>query len=206
MNKKIIKYNLTIFAYLAVFYPLWVRYHGMVWSSDANAILYNIFPGLGLVAFTLLWLHSMSGVFEPWLRRCFDFDVYVRNTSFIIFLCIILHPFLLFVALDFDFNSLWLYGTAKYIRLGVIGWMLLIIYDLSKMLKRNNNFFARNWTNILLISTIGFIFTFFHSLFLGSDIQNSPLRTVWIFYGVTAILATIYTYGFKRFRKQTPRI
>ncbi|MDO8496643.1 MAG: hypothetical protein Q7S43_04330 [bacterium] len=199
MKQKIIKYSIITFAYLAILYPLWVRYHNMSWSLDFITITYNLFPGFGLTAFAILWLHSISGVFEPWLRKYFNFDNYVRNTSIIVFICILLHPILLFVMINFDFNQLLSSGQAQYIRLGVIGWMLLITYDIGKFLKRKHDFFVRNWKNILLISTIGFIFTFFHSIYLGSDLQSGPLRVVWIFYGTTAILATIYTYGIKRF-------
>jgi len=198
MKEKMIKYLVVVFAYLAVFYPLWTRYSGMAWSYDLETILYNLFPGFGLTAFSILWLHSMSGVFEPWLRKHFDFDKFVHNTSIIIFVCIIIHPLLLFIAIDFNFNQLLSSGAAKYIQLGVIGWLLLITYDVGKALKKKNDFFVRNWNNILLISTIGFLFIFFHSLYLGTDLQSGPLRTVWIFYGSTAILATIYTYGIKR--------
>lgn len=193
---KITKYSIVGFAYLAVLYPLWVRVNALNWNVSTSL---DWFPLFGLAAFSILWLHSISGVFEPWLRKYINFDRFVYITSILVLVCIILHPLLLFVYLDFEFDSLLSSSYAMYIRLGVIGWLLLITYDIGKVLKKKYDFFVRNWNNILLISTIGFILTFFHSLYLGSDLQSGALRIIWIFYGVTAILATIYTYGIKRF-------
>jgi hypothetical protein len=51
----------------------------------------------------------------------------------------------------------------------------------------------------LLISTIGFILTFFHSLEVGHELQSGILRNIWIFYGTTGIMATFYTYGIKKY-------
>jgi len=199
MNKKVIKYSVTIFACLAVLYPLWVRLSGLIWSFDRTLLL-NLFPAFGLLAFALLWLHSMSGVFEPWLRRYINFDLFVHNTSIIILISIIMHPLLLLINADFNFNNILLdYGT-KYIWFGIIAWLLLITYDIGKALKKKE-FFAKHWDNILIISTIGFLISFFHSLALGSDLQSGILRGVWIFYGITAILATIYTYGIRKLLK-----
>jgi hypothetical protein len=159
----------------------------------------SIFPSFGIAAFAMLWLHSISGVFEPWLRKNFDFDKFVHNTATLILISIILHPLLLLVNVNFNFTRIFGYG-ADDIWLGIIGWLLLIIYDITKPLKKYN-FFAKNWENILLISTIGFLLTFFHSLGVGGDLVSGPLKTIWIFYGITAILATIYTYGIKRLAK-----
>lgn len=195
MRRIIIKYAIIAFAYAAVLYPIWIRMRSLNWSLDTA----TLFPVFGLVAFSLLWLHSISGAFEPWLRSRFDFDRFVRITSILIFICIILHPLLLLISLEFNFNNVFLYSEAAYIRLGFIGWLLLITYDIGKAMKKYD-FFVRNWNKILLISTIGFLLTFFHSLGLGSDLQSGPLRIIWFFYGITAIIATIYTYGIKKFR------
>jgi len=119
----------------------------------------------------------------------------------LIFVSILLHPILLLANSGFDFGDIFNYGDSDDIWLGIIGLILLITYDIGKSLKRYN-FFTRNWNNILLISTIGFLLIFPYSLGLGSDLQSGVPRVIWIFYGITALLATIYTYGIKRFSKQ----
>ena len=195
-KKTIIRYGFRIFAGLAVLYPLWVVGNNTNWSLDSSFVL-NLFPLFGILAFTLLWLHVISGVFEPWLRQYIDFDRFVQNTSLLIFVSIILHPLLLLIPVGFNFTLIFTYGKF-YIWLAIIGWLLLITYDIGKFLKKKYNFFVRNWTKILLISNVGFVLTFFHSLSIGGNLQSGPLRIVWIFYGITAILGIIYTYGIKR--------
>lgn len=195
-NKVTTKYCILLFAYLAVLYPLWVFVSARNWSFDSNFLL-NLFPSFGLIAFALLWLHAISGVFEPWLRQYIDFDRYVQTTSILIFISIILHPLLLIIKTDFNFIPIFFYGQA-YIWLAILGWLLLIIYDITKPLKKKYDFFVKNWNHILLISNIGFLITFFHSLGVGSDLQSGLLKFIWIFYGVTAILAIIWTYGIDR--------
>ena len=200
MNNTITKYSIIIFALAAVVFPLWVRLSTLSWSWNFNQILFNLFPFFGLLAFTLLWLHSLCGVFEEWLRRYINFDQFVHITASIILVCLIAHPLLLLIGLDFNINNVFLYYSAKYIWLAIIAWILLITYDIGKALKKHA-FFSRHWNNILIISNIGFLLIFFHSLVLGSDLQFGLLRFIWIFYGITAILAIIYTYGIKRFLK-----
>jgi hypothetical protein len=194
MREKLIRYSVITFAYAAVAYPLWTRLKTLSWSLDSS-LLSGLFPVFGIIAFCILWLHAISGVFEPWLRQRFDFDKFVRISSTIVFLSIILHPLFLLMGLGFSYGKLMLYG--KYVWYGIVGWILLMTYDVGKALIRYE-FFSRNWNKILTVSTIGFLITFFHSLNIGSDLQTQPLRGIWIFYGTTAILATIYTYGIKR--------
>lgn len=199
-SKKITHWAIISFGYLAVLYPLWVRAHTLQFAFDMT-LLPNVFPLFGLAAFSMLWLHAISGVFEEWLRQHINFDRFVQITATLILWCIILHPLLLLFMLRFNTSDLFLaYGTT-YITLGIIGWLLLITYDITKPLKKHYQFFAKNWTTVLIISNIGFLITFFHATALGSDLQSGPLRGLWYFYGITATLAILYTYGVKRFIK-----
>lgn len=191
MAKKII----TLVATVAVVLPIWAHIRNVSWSD--SSLLLNLFPIFGLLAFTLLWLHSMSGVFEEYLRRLYNFDFFVHWSSLVILVSFVLHPLLLLILIDFDIFGLF-EGHSLPLWLGVIGFVLLLTYDIGKALKKRE-LFSRHWNKILVISTAGFLLTFFHSIMLGSDLQSGFLRSLWIFYGVTAILATIYTYGIKRF-------
>lgn len=191
------KYLILAFAYLAVLYPLWVRLSNSPLVFDSTLPL-NLFPYFGLAAFSMLWLHAISGAFEEWLRKYINFDHFVEITSTLILICIIAHPLLLLIGFGFNIGNIYLvYGTF-YIWLAIAGWLLLITYDIGKKLKKYD-FFVKNWNKILIISNIGFILTFFHSLGIGSNLQSGPLRIIWIFYGATAILAIIYTYAIKPF-------
>ncbi|HZZ99224.1 MAG TPA: hypothetical protein VFK07_00745 [Candidatus Paceibacterota bacterium] len=191
MRTSFIKISLTTAALAAVVYPLWVHIQNSDWSGTSLAV--SLFPLFGLIAFAILWLHIVSGVFEPWLRRQFDFDFFIRWTSILVLICIIVHPLLLLFALGFDLNALFGFGELP-VWLGIIGFLLLLTYDLGKLLRRKNDFFVRHWRHILAISTLGFIFIFFHSLLLGTDIQAGALRDLWWFYGITGIGAALWLY------------
>ncbi len=192
-TNKITHYSIIIFFYLAVLYPLWVRITSLQWGFNAS-FLPNLFPLFGLAAFSMLWLHSISGPLEPFLRKHIDLDKFVHITANLILICIILHPLLLLATFNFNIKDIYLAYGVIFIRLGIIGWTLLITYDIGKALKKYD-FFVKHWNTILIVSNIGFLLTFFHSLYLGSDLQSGPLRIIWMFYGITAFLSILYTYG-----------
>jgi hypothetical protein len=198
MTKKLI----VLGAVLAVALPILVHIRNVAWENFS--LIPFIFPIFGLLAFTLLWLHSISGVFEERLREMFDFDAFVRWTALAILVSILLHPLLLLIMAQFNVLAIFAPGPYQLpLLLGLFGLILLLTYDVGKFLKyRGNHFFSRHWTAILIISNIGFILTFFHSLMMGSDLQSGFLRYLWIFYGITAILAIIYTYAIKPFLKR----
>lgn len=187
------KLLVIIGASLAVALPIFFHFRNVSWGE--SSLLLILFPAFGLLAFTLLWLHSISGVFEEWLRQRFDFDAFVHWTAIIILVSMLLHPLLLLILVDFQILAIF-EGHTLAMSLGLMGLILLLTYDIGKALKKYE-FFSRNWNKILVVSNIGFLLTFFHSLMIGSDLQSGFLRYLWIFYGVTAIAAIIYTYGFK---------
>lgn len=180
---------------LAVGIPVFYYIKNVPWGD--SSLTASLFPLFGFIAFTLLWLHAISGVFEEWLRKQFNFDSFVYWTSWVIFISIILHPLLLLILVKFNVGAILAASSNPWILTGITGLTLLLTYDVGKALKKYE-FFVRNWNKILIISNIGFIFIFFHSLNIGQDLQSGFMRGLWIFYGVTAILAIIYTYGFKK--------
>jgi hypothetical protein len=193
-----IKYFFGLFVILVVGFPLVVHFSGLAWALDAT-LMSNFFPAFGLLAFTLMWLHVVTWPFDFWLKKHVDLKKFNHTTSLVVLFSIIIHPLLFFMQIGLEhigvvFSS----EGAFYLWLGVIAWFMLITLDVGKALKKRG-FFVKHWNKIIFISTIGFLLTFFHSLGLGSDLQAGPLRLLWIFYGITAILATIYTYGIRRF-------
>ncbi len=176
-------------------YPLWVSVSGTAWSFSPDLWL-DLFPVLGITAFCIMWLHVVGGALEEWLERYVNFQRFVDNTSIFIFVLIILHPLFLLIGQGFRVADIFLYGQ-NYIMLGVAGLLMLLTYDLGKA-RKEREFFVRHWNAVLIVSTIGFLLIFFHSLGLGSDVQAGPLRDLWIFYGTTAIVATTYNYGVKK--------
>ena len=70
---------------------------------------------------------------------------------------------------------------------------MLITYDLGKAFIRSQ-WVREHWWLIDVVSTLGFYVIWVHSLMLGSELQTGFLRAVWIFFGISALLASAYTF------------
>ena len=194
MNQKLIKWTIVLGACAVVLVPL--GFHIVNTSWNTGSLISTTFPMLGLLAASLMWLHTVSGALEEWLKQYVDLDYFSHWSSWLILVSFVLHPLLFLILIKFDVASLFSYQPRAFL-FGFLGFFMLITYDIGRALKKYN-FFVRHWDTIRLLSTVGFLLTFFHSLALGSDLQEGLLRVLWIFYAVTAALATIYTYGIKR--------
>ena len=181
-------------------YPLFVALQNANWQIQESFSAF-LFPLTGLLMVSLLWLHAISGSFETWLRQYINFDSFIEITAKIILGCLVLHPLLLLVSMSFNLGDIFAYYGTKFIWLGIISWILLISYDITKPFKYG--FFAKYWNSILIISNIGFVLSFTHALAIGGDLASDPLRSVWIFFGVTGIISLLYTYAVLPFVKKT---
>lgn len=201
MKSKYIKIILSSLMFLAVFYPV------LVWFKNSNldldsTIFRDIFPVFGLLAFSIMWLHIVGGVFKNFFDKYINFQKFVNQTSVIVLIFLILHPTLFLVHLTSkQIISIFTTGQPIYVWLGVISWIIFICYDIAKISKIQK-FLNKYWQTIRFISTVPFFLILIHSLELGSDLQKGPLRFLWIFYGITALFATFYTYIFNSFIKK----
>ncbi len=193
MNRTVSKTLIIAGAWLAVLLPLFVHFKSSSWDGT-DSVIHTLFPAFGLLAASLLWLHAISGVWEEKLTEMFDFDFFIHTTASLILFSIIAHPLLLLILIKFHISLLF----NDDVMLGALGLVLLLTYDITKPF-RKSGFFSRHWNKILIVSNIGFLLTFFHSLELGSDLQSGLLRYLWMFYGITGAFAIAYTYGIKWF-------
>jgi hypothetical protein len=196
-KNKLALFLIWLFVIAAVVYPLWAVISVTDWSNnDFKTFLQNIFPLLGILAASLLWVHSISGVFENWIRKHINFDAFISTTATIILISMLLHPILLLISFGFNLSQIFTsFGHLDDIFIGLCALILLLSYDVGKYLKKHgSNFFANNWNWILIISNVGFLLVFIHSLAIGGDLQSGAVRVVWKSYGITALLAIVYTY------------
>ena len=198
-----VKYLISFGAFLAVFYPLFVWYGRVGGSLSLDATLaLNVFPAFGLLAFAVMWLHVVGGAMRDALEKHFNFQKFVDLSSIVVLVSLLFHPLLLVAGIGVrNFGLVFDYNDPKYIWLAIFAWFILVGYDVLKRFKKRD-FFMRHWETIKLISTIGFFLTFFHSIGVGTDLATGALRYVWFFYGVSAGVAAIYTYGVKKFLKR----
>lgn len=194
------KYLIYIFGLSAVIYPVLVWW-GRVGPSFGADVSISLFPLFGLIAISIMWLHVLGGAFRGWLQKYINFEKFVFWSSIIVFFSIIFHPLLLITRIGFEnFGLIFEYNEPKYIWFAIAAWFILVGYDIAKKF-RNRGLFIKHWNKVKLVSNIGFFFALYHSLGVGSDLQDGPLRYVWIFYGISGICATVYTYGYKRIVK-----
>jgi hypothetical protein len=193
MSKAFVRLGLAAVSALVVGYPLLVWYANTSFTLD-QTLLVSLFPAFGLVAFTGMYLHILGRPFKHILSQYIPVDRFERISSYIVLAGILLHPILRNLYFLINDLSLW---PGLPVVLGMIGFLMLITYDFGKIFIRNQ-WIRQHWWAIDIISTLGFYVIWAHSLLLGSDLQVGSLRTLWIFYGVSAFFASGYTFLFQR--------
>jgi hypothetical protein len=163
--------------------------------------IYQLFPLLGLVAFSLMWSHYMASVGRQYLRL--DKKVlrsYFEATAGLVLAAILLHPGLLSWQLWRDGMGLppgseldYVMPTARYaIFFGFIAVSVFLLYELRRVYDKRPW-----WKYVQYASDAAMLLIFFHALELGGALQTSWFRTVWYFYGVTLVAALAYIYYHK---------
>jgi len=201
MNTTTAKTAIILGAAFAVLYPLWVWLTSITFPLSSPFIL--IAQAWGLLAFTLMWLHIVAGPFKQRLLSIFPkFELWMTLSSFIVLLSIILHPLLMLVGISKLIGIVEFFATASMpIWLAIIAWFMFISYDIARIFKKRL-LKTRTWFVITLIATLGWFLILYHSLSLGSHLQEGLLRMLWYFFGATGTAAAITTYGIKPFLKR----
>lgn len=161
---------------------------------------YDIFPLLGLVAFSLMWAQIISGAVGRLsgvkARRFKRLDAVISG---LILSLIILHPLTVWVALFIDGAGLppdsyiSTYGTSAAavgaLLLGSISLVIFLSYELHRWFSD-----TPWWKYVLGLQSLALGFIFFHALVLGQEAGHSWFTGLWVFYGVTLAAALVYTY------------
>jgi hypothetical protein len=181
----------------------------VVWGQNLNAPLahlsiYDIFPLLGLIAFSLMWAHYiMSGIKQRLELDKKVLSLYFEATSLVVLAAILLHPGLLIYQLyrdGFGFypHSVLVNYVAPNLRwaalLGSISLPVFLAYELRRKYQ------ARHWWKwVAYASDAAMVTVFVHALKLGRHTQTGWYHYVWITYGMAYLLTLTYIYH-KRFR------
>lgn len=164
----------------------------------AGLTIYQIFPLLGLLAFSIMWSHYIAAVARLHFKQ--DRAVlkrYFEATSLAVLAFILLHPGLLGWQLWRDGLGLPPANELNYVapdmRLYIIIAMISYVIFLAYELRRK--FGDRSWWKyIAYASDAAMILIFIHSIKLGSQLQMGWFRAVWYFYGLTLLGALAYIY------------
>jgi hypothetical protein len=165
--------------------------------------LYGFFPLLGLSAFTLMWVHYVIDAIRQYFAVSkAAFKTYFETTSWAVLVLILLHPGLLWYALWADgfglppFSYLNAYtGTLTHVALW-LGTFSLLIFLAFELRRRYQG--ARWWRYVDYANVVAMFAIFYHALTLGGEVASGWFRILWFGYGVTLVLAVVYTYYYKR--------
>lgn len=165
---------------------------------------YQIFPVLGLTAYSIMWSHYIVSVVRR--RLGVEFSVikqYFTVTSFVVLACICLHPSILIFRLFSDGQGLPPGSYEHYVAPG-LGWITLLgtaclFIFLSYELRY---FFGKRswWKYVTYAGDAAMVGIFYHGLRLGSDLQTGWFMKLWWVYGITLIACLGYNY-WERFSK-----
>jgi len=184
----------------------WGRYYGLhLLPID----LYQIFPLLGLLAFSLMWSHYIAGA----MRELLGLDKqilsrYFESTSLAVLVLICLHPGLLIYQRFRDGYGLPPRSYETYVApglgwvtlLGTASWLVFMAYEFRRV------FGKRTWWHYVQeAGDAAMLAIFYHSLRLGQLLQQGWFRYVWWFYGLTLIAILVRKYS-KRILERYPAI
>lgn len=170
-----------------------------------NITIYDVFPPLGLTAFGLMWTHFVMGA----LRRYSEApkrarDVYMTVSMGIVLALIILHPGLLWLGLYLDgfglppISYLTAYQSQLLaVLLGSLGLTIFLAFELKRWFGRKKWWRFIEWAQIIGMTAI-----FFHALQLGNELRTDWYALVWWLYGITLLIAIIYTVIYNRRKGQ----
>jgi hypothetical protein len=167
--------------------------------------IYNFFPLLGLIAFSLIWTHFIIGAVARAARVRYERGFYSVITMGMVLALIILHPSLLSYGLYRDGfglppGSLFQVYQADIVAIIIaeISLAIFLAYELKRKFAH-----AAWWKYLEAIQGVAMVGIFYHSLTLGSTLQQVGwYRGVWWLYGITLVVSVAYVWSITRRRKQ----
>lgn len=166
--------------------------------ADGELRGYEVFPLLGLVAFSLMWTHYIVGSARRRLGvKKQALRVYSAATSWVVLVCLILHPTLLAYELWRDglglpplsIVSVYSSGIMPFaIIAGSMSLTVFLAFELHRWFRD-----AAWWKYVEMASVVAMGAIFWHGLQLGGEI-NTWYRAVWIIYAVTLVVAIVYNH------------
>lgn len=160
--------------------------------------VYQLFPLLGLVAFSIMWSHYMVTLMRSsWSIKKVVLANYYSWTGYTVLILICLHPGLLVYQRFKDGYGLPPGSYEHYVAPG-LGWVTLLgtaslfvffAFELHRFFSKSNW-----WHYVADASDLAMLFIVYHGLRLGTQLQHGWFRIVWLFYFATLIVALIYKY------------
>ncbi len=157
----------------------------------------QLFPLIGLWAFGLMWSHFLvAGLKRRW-PEAIDYRFYYQFTGVVVLALILLHPGLLIYQGQInDFDAVDYVGRNRhfYVLLAYFAISVFLLYEVVDRF-RQKSAVQRYWPLVKAFNIAAFVAIYFHSIFLGQHLQNGWLRSLWLFYGLSAVVFIIDSYA-----------
>lgn len=168
---------------------------------------YQIFPVLGLVAYSIMWAHYVTGSVKETVLKGVRLDDYFRITSYAVLLAIVLHPGLLIYQRFRDGYGLPPGSYLTYVApsmawialLGTVSLLIFLAYELHRWFEDKPW-----WKYVLAAGDLAMVAIFYHGLRLGGQLQGGWYHYVWLFYGVVLAVILVQKYALIVRRKLQP--
>lgn len=182
----------------------------LAWGRDYGWHLlpfnaYQLFPVLGLLAFSLMWTHYMMGAMSGWRKLPSGaLASYFRFTGYAVLALICLHPGLLIYQRFRDGYGLPPHSYESYVAPG-LGWvtilgsaslLVFLAFEFHRVYGQH-----RWWHYVVDASDLAMLVILYHGLRLGQQLQHGWFRGVWFFYAASLILVLIDKY-YRRYQKK----
>jgi hypothetical protein len=164
-------------------------------GADLATASLRLFPLAGLYAFTLVWLQVMIGTNMDVLRKHLPWiEKFHRKQGAAALLFAFAHPLMLLAG-----TGLASFLAIKFVRpeLALFAWLGFLQLTLitctagSAMLMRHP-WLRTRWRMIHYANYLVFASVWVHSWFLGTDVNGTALKYLWLFYLAAAVLALVF--------------
>lgn len=174
----------------------------VVWGNSfswrfSGLSAYQIFPLLGLLAFSLMWSqYALSAIKKNWASKL-DLKEYYRWTGWLVLIAIVLHPGILIYQRARDGFG-WPPGSYENYVAPSLAWVTLLgtacllvflAYELGRWLKN-----YKWWRYMNYLVDLAMLGIFYHSLSLGTQTHISWYRIIWWLYGLSLIVILLQKY------------
>lgn len=166
---------------------------------------YDLFPLLGLVAWSLMWMHYVSGSLKRYLGLASDTKVlslYFQVTGIVVLALILLHPVILDINLFRDglglppqslFAAYTTTGTQIAIVLGVISLTAFLLFELGRWFRHKSWWVYIEWASVVAMGLI-----FVHALLIGGELFAGWFRVIWSMLGAVFVMSVIYNQWYDK--------
>jgi predicted ferric reductase len=162
-------------------------------GRSGGPFIWNLARGCALAAFAILALQAVLAARFQWINGPFGYDIVIRfhrNMALFAGGLLLLHPVLLILG---GAGLSLLYGGGLFVWLGEIALALVVFNLLVSVYQTRLKLKFERWRGFHdLVGPAILLFAFAHSWLIGMDLENVPLRALWIV--LLGLGASVFVY------------